>query len=60
MRRHRHRTNQPESRQHDDDDRSRSCPTDYNAVRVYTTKPHHDIVGEFKFQDVTFDLIAIC
>ena len=35
-------------------------PEDYNAVRVYSTKPHHDWVGEFKFQDVTFDLVAIC
>jgi hypothetical protein len=35
-------------------------PADYNAVRVYTTKPHHDVIGEFKRQDMSFDLIAVC
>jgi hypothetical protein len=35
-------------------------PVDFNAVRVFTTKPHHDVVGEFKRQDASFDLVAIC
>ena len=35
-------------------------PADFNAVHVYTSKPHHDVIGEFKRQDMPFDVIAVC
>jgi hypothetical protein len=35
-------------------------PADFNAVRVYTSKPHHDKIGEFKRQDMSFDVVAAC
>ena len=35
-------------------------PADYTAVHVYTSKPHHDVIGEFKRQDMPFDVIAVC
>ena len=35
-------------------------PRAYNAVRIYASKPHHDLIGEFKRQDTMFDLVAVC